>query len=172
MTRRRLPSATLLVVATAIALVAGCGDDEEPRLVLDGSPRFASTAGVLEAVEDRTIVMRDGRSFVATDDFRSFSTYTLAIEPVRNRIGEYVQLGTDGDEVRWLAGIGALLTEEPPMAVYTGRLVRVDKLRRAVFADGTVLQLADGIEPPTPGPAILQAQINVKSDKVTALVPS
>lgn len=174
MTRRRPRRAILGVLATvAVALLAvacGGGADEE-RLVLDGRPRLPDAEGVAVSISHTEIVLDGDRRYAVADGFKSFSTYTLALEPMVSREGDYVQLGLDADDAVWMAGIGGVLHTDPPTVLYEGRLDRVEG-RRAIFRDGTVLRLAPGVSvPDVDADTFVVAEIDPARRAVGALRP-
>lgn len=86
-----------------------------------------------------------------------------------HRLGQYVQLGLNGKKVEWMAGIGVVVRgEAPPVVYYNGVLVRVDG-DRAIFRDGTVLKLADGVTSPVES-GLLRAELDPALHRVRALV--
>ncbi len=55
-----------------------------------------------------------------------------------------------------MAGIGVVPKDgSDPRVVYSGVFNKLDAKGRAVFADGTVLKLAQGVTPPEPGKQVL-----------------
>ena len=88
------------------------------------------------------------------------------------RTGQYVQFGVKKKTVVWIATFSAIvqLPGKPPEAFHIATLKRVDAQRRAIFADGTVLKLADGVEVPSPLPAQTQAAIDVAAHSIRELV--
>jgi hypothetical protein len=163
-TGRRL----LAVVACLTAVLAGCGA-HHATLVLDGRPRYPDDEGVATTITLHEIVLDGRRHYRVAPGFVSFSTYTLALEPMVDRVGQYVQLGLDGHSASWMAGIGSVLRTTPPTVVYTGVLLRVDRRRRAIFRDGTVIHLALGVVAPPRG-ILARAQIDPARHWATALV--
>ena len=162
----RLPVALLLLAG---ALLAGCSRNGGGRLVLDGRPRTPDAEGVVEQISFDRIVLDGGRSYGVRKDLQSFSTYDLAAVPMLVRLGQYVQLGLDGKKVAWMAGIGVVVrTGAPPVVYYNGVLVRRDG-DRAVFRDGTVLRLADGVTSPVET-GFVRAEIDPAQHRVRALV--
>jgi hypothetical protein len=144
----------LLVVCVLLAAVAGScsrSGGADDALVLDGRPRFPDAQGVVRDVTFTKLTLADGTSYRITRDLRCFSTYTLGAVPLLGRKGQFVQLGLEGDRVAWLASVGAVVNSEPPAVYYTGRLVRADAKRRAIFRDGTVFALGDGVDVPPAG---------------------
>jgi hypothetical protein len=137
--------------------------------VLDGRPRFPDAEGIATSISHTEIVLDGGRRFGVAEGFKSFSTYTLALEPMVGREGDYVQLGVDGDDAVWMAGIGGVLHTAPPKVLYEGRLERVES-RRAVFRDGTVLRLGPGVSVP-PNAAVVVAEIDPSRHLVVTLSP-
>jgi hypothetical protein len=103
-------------------------------------------------------------------DLQSFSTYDLAAFPMLQRQGQYVQLGLRGRQAAWMAGIGVVVRKPgaPPVVYYNGVLLRLDG-RRAIFRDGTVLRLADGVTPPVPQ-GLVRAEIDPALHTVRSVV--
>ena len=85
-------------------------------------------------------------------------------------------MGLDGRTVIWLGRIAKLVPTDPPRAFYIGRFTRVEDSedgRRVVFGEGTVLALADGVEPPAGAEGqVLQAEIDPPAHRVIALRPA
>jgi len=140
------------------------------RLVLDGRPRLPDAEGVVEDISFTRITLDGGRSYPVSKTLQSFSTYDLAAVPMLQRQGQYVQLGLDGHTVAWMAGIGVVVRPrgQAPVVFYNGFLLRVEG-RRAVFRDGTVLRLAEGVTAPVTG-ALVRAEIDPDHREVHALV--
>ncbi len=115
--------------------------------MLDGRPRFPDAEGVVASVTREEIVLDGDRRYAVAEGFKSFSTYTLALEPMLSREGEYVQLGLSDGEAVWMAGIGGVLHTDPPKVLYEGRLVEIND-GRAIFRDGTVLRLGGDVGAP------------------------
>jgi hypothetical protein len=164
----RLRSLLPLLLAGALAL-SGCSKSGKERLVLDGRPRIPDAEGVVEKISFEQITLDGGRSYGVRKDLQSFSTYDLAAVPMLHRLGQYVQLGLDGKKVAWMAMIGEVVRgTTPPVVYYNGFLVRLDG-DRAVFRDGTVLQLADGVTSPSDhGP--VRAELDPALHRVRSLV--
>ena len=170
----------VLLLVAGVLLLGGCTKSDDDRLVLDGSPRLPDTEGVVEEISFDRITLDGGRSYAVRKDLQSFSTYDLAAVPMLHRLGQYVQLGLDGKKVAWMAGIGVVVRgAAPPVIYYNGVLVRLDD-DRAIFRDGTVLRLADGVTSPVgrdvpPGgqvqlPRLVRAEIDPALHRVRALV--
>jgi len=151
-------------------VLAGCAPSHGHRLVLDGRPRFPDAEGVVDQISFSRITLDGGRSYGVRKDLQSFSTYDLAAVPMLHRLGQYVQVGLDGSKVAWMAGIGVVVrrSDAPPVVYYNGVLVRREG-NRAIFRDGTVLQLATGVAPPV-GPGMVRAEIDPALHEVRALV--
>ena len=164
---RRSPLPLLLLAG--LLLLSGCADKGENRLVLDGRPRIPDVEGVVEQISFDRVILDGGRSFPVQKELQSFSTYDLAAVPMLHRLGQYVQLGLNGKKVAWMAGIGVVVrSAAPPVVYYNGVLVRLDG-DRAIFRDGTVLQLADGVTSPVEsGP--VRAELDPSLHRVRALV--
>ena len=167
MTGRRL----LAAMMAAVLVVGACsGGDDDGRVVLDGSPRFPDVEGVVEEISLERITLDGDRSYKVAKDLNSFSTYDLGPTPLLHRKGQYVQLGLDGDTAEWMAGIGVVVRapDKPPVVFYNGYLLHVDD-GQAVFRNGTVLRLADGVKSPAPQGG-LRAEIDPDRHLVRALV--
>jgi hypothetical protein len=158
----------LLLVAGALLLV-GCSKSDSRQVVLDGRPRTPDVEGVVEQVSIEKITLDGGRSYEVRKDLQSFSTYDLAAVPMLQRSGQYVHLGLDGKKVAWMAMIGEVI-EGPaaPVVYYNGVLLRLEG-DRAIFRDGTVLQLADGVTSPV-GTGFVRAELDPSLHRVRALV--
>ncbi len=159
---------TLLLLAGALTL-AGCSKDDRDRLVLDGRPRLPDVEGVVEQVSFEKITLDGGRSYGVRKDLQSFSTYDLAAVPMLQRAGQYVQLGLDGKKVAWMAMIGEVVEGAgPPVVYYNGVLLRLEG-DRAIFRDGTVLRLADGVTSPVET-GFVRAELDPALHRVRSLV--
>jgi hypothetical protein len=158
----------LLLVAGALLLV-GCSKSDSHQVVLDGRPRTPDVEGVVEQVSFEKITLDGGRSYEVRKDLQSFSTYDLAAVPMLQRSGQYVHLGLDGKKVAWMAMIGEVI-EGPssPVVFYNGVLLRLEG-DRAIFRDGTVLQLADGVTSPV-GTGFVRAELDPSLHRVRSLV--
>jgi hypothetical protein len=123
----------------------------------------------VEQISFEQITLDGGRRYHVQKDLQSFSTYTLEAVPMLHRLGQYVQLGLDGKQVTWMAGIGVVVRSNAlPVVFYNGVLVRREG-RRAIFRDGTVLQLAQGVQPPV-DQGLLRAEVDPVLHTVRALV--
>jgi hypothetical protein len=139
--------------------------------VLDGSPRYPDREGVITDVSLTELVLNGRDHFTVDPKLQCFSTYTLESVPLLGRKNQYVQLGVKGTRVTWVASFAAVvhLPAQSPVVFYTGRLVRVDDQRRAIFRDGSVLRLAPGVAVPKVA-SVLRAEIDPASQRVRALV--
>jgi hypothetical protein len=165
MRRSPLP---LLLLAGAL-LFAGCAKSGSDRLVLDGRPRIPDVEGVAEQVSFEKVTLDGGRSYGVRKDLQAFSTYDLAAVPMLQRSGQYVQLGLDGKKVAWMAMIGEVVRGAgAPVVFYNGVLLRVEG-DRAIFRDGTVLRLADGVTSPV-GTGFVRAELDPSLHRLRALV--
>lgn len=144
MASRLVRAAAAATAVLALGAAACGGDDDGPSIKLDGSPRVPDAEGVVVEVSDEELVLDGDRKFDVSDDLMAFSTYSLETIPLAQRKGQYVQVGLDGETVEWLALIGEPLEDR---VYYTGELEEIDG-EQLVFADGTVLTLADGVKPP------------------------
>jgi hypothetical protein len=166
---RRSP---LPLVLAGLLLLSGCAKKDDDRLVLDGRPRIPDVEGVVEQISFERVTLDGGRSFPVRKNLQSFSTYDLAAVPMLHRLGQYVQLGLNGKKVAWMAGIGVVVrSAAPPVVYYNGVLVRLDG-DRAIFRDGTVLQLADGVGSPVGAASPQGGQIKLPSPVRAEIDPS
>lgn len=169
--RGRAAGALLCIAAT---FVAACSSGPPaPRIHVDGSPRYPDDEGTVTKFDENTLrITIDGkRSYVISEKARVFATSTLQPVGMRGRVGQYVQVGVSKKYVVWVATFTQVvqLANTPPLAFEVGNLVRVDSRHRAVFRDGTVLRLADGVALPTL-PAHVRADIDVGSHSIRELV--
>ena len=108
-----------------------------------------------------------------SEQLRSFSALDLSIQPLADAKDAYVQVGLDGRTIVWLGRIAKVVPTDPPRVFYVGRFSRVEDSadgRRIVFGEGTVLPLADGVEPPAGSDGqVLQAEIDPAAHQVIAL---
>ncbi len=153
--RRSACAVAILVVVLAGTAACSGGTDEAKTpttfVALDGSPRRADAEGVVEKVADdfATITLDGDRTYRVSEAVQSFSTIDGSTLPLRGRLGQYVQVGLDGETVVWVASVAAVLraADEPPVVLYTGDLIGRDG-DELTFRDGTVLSLGDGVEVP------------------------
>jgi hypothetical protein len=159
---------SLLLLAGALT-VAGCAKGDGHRLVLDGRPRPPDAEGVVEKISFESVTLDGGRTFQVRKDLQSFSTYDLAAVPMLHRLGQYVQLGLRDKKVAWMAMIGEVVQGAgAPVVYYNGVLLRLEG-DRAIFRDGTVLQLADGVTSPV-DTGFVRAELDPSLHRVRALV--
>ena len=137
--------------------------------MLDGRPRVPDVEGVVEQISFERVTLDGGRAYGVRNDLQSFSTYDLAAVPMLHRLGQYVQLGLDGRKVAWMAGVGVVVRgSAPPVVYYNGVLLRREG-DRAIFRDGTVLQLAAGVSSPVDH-GLVRAELDPALHTVRALV--
>jgi hypothetical protein len=158
----------------AAAVLASCSSDDASGAAttfvrLDGSPREPDGAGIVaEIAEDFSTIEIDGRTFAIAEDLQSFSSIDGSTQPLRRRLDQYVHVGLDGDTVVWIAGIGSVVTAaERDVVLYQGTVAAAADDSFA-FEDGTVLELADGVDSPEVGVRVI-ATIDVERDLVTRL---
>lgn len=127
-------------------------------------------------VEGRSLTLDGKRSYQVSEQLRSFSALDLSIQPLADAKDAYVQVGLDGRNIVWLGRIAKLVPTDPPRVFYVGRFSRVENSgdgRTVVFGEGTVLGLADGVEPPQGSEGqVLQAEIDPAAHRVIALRPA
>jgi hypothetical protein len=109
--------------------------------------RRPTDEGVATKVSREQIVLDGGRRrYKVSPALQSFSTYTLATTTLAEKQGQYVQVGTRGGTVYWIASIADVLNGAT--VYYTGKLARIERsggVSRVVFEDGTVLRLAPAV---------------------------
>ena len=154
----------------AVLVLGSCGGDDKASLKLDGSPRIPDAEGVVRRVDFESLELEDGRQFSIDRDLQSFSTYTLEPLALLGRDGQYVQLGLDGKNIRWIASIGAVLRDTKASVFYTGHLLRVDG-ERLIFRDGTTFLSKVPVEPGLRG-AFVIVEIDPEKGKVRSLARS
>jgi len=163
------PSPFSLLLVVGAILLAGCARSDTDRLVLDGRPRPPDAEGVVEKISFESVTLDGGRTFEVRKDLQSFSTYDLAAVPMIHRLGQYVQLGLRDEKVAWMAMIGGVVEAgASPVVYYNGVLLRLEG-DRAIFRDGTVLRLADGVASPVES-GFVRAELDPSLHRVRALV--
>lgn len=149
----RAPVRLLAALVLAVGLAAcGGGDDAKP-FALDGTPRHPDDEGIATSVTLEQVTLDGERTYKLSKSLRSFSTYTLKLEPVLGREGHYVQVGLDDGEVIWLAGIALPVADadgDGTSVFYSGTLVERDG-DTLIFEDGTVLSAAKDLPKLEPG---------------------
>jgi hypothetical protein len=162
---RLLTTRATAAVLLALSLVAlpACrrqspAVDRPARLVFDGRPRVPDVEGVVVDVDTTRIVLDGNRSYPVSPYLQSFATTTGETLPIRQRKGEYVQIGLRDKEAVWVGSIGPVVALNPPVVFYIGRLVEI-RGKKATFADGTVLQMGpDAVD--RPADEIYRAEID------------
>ena len=174
------------LAAVVLVLSAGCsGDDDDAAtasevtfVAVDGSPRASDDAGVLTSLADdfASLVLDGGTVYEVSPAVQSFASVDGSTQPLRGRVGQYVQVGLDDDTVVWVAGLGAVvrLDGQPEEVLYLGRITAV-RGSTIELQDGTVLELADGVAVPGEAsreqPIAATLTIDVASDQVVEVVP-
>lgn len=155
-----------LVVAASV--LVGCSSDA--GVSIDG-PRHPDDFGVATDLSRAEITLDDERTYPVSSDLISFSTYTGEIEPMLSRAGQYVLVGLRDGEMVWMAGLGRPIDlGDRKVALYNGQLVEIDD-GSLVFADGTVIPLADGVaEPRSALGANIQVELAVGGGGATAVL--
>lgn len=185
--RRGRPRRRVAAVASgllALGALGACGDDG-PTLASDGN-RFVALDGSARAADDQGVVTDidpafanltiDGeRVYEIHPEVQSFASADGSTQPLRNRRGQYVHVGLDGDTVIWVAGIGAVIRVDgqPENVLYLGRVASYDG-DEIVLEDGTVLAAAAELALPAVGdpggprelPAPATLRIGVSEDAV------
>lgn len=106
------------------------------------------------------IVLDGNKKFEISPEVQSFSTYNRTVIPLLTWEGKYVHIGLEDKTVVWIAGIGPVDTSQnPPLVYYTNSVYLEKRGSSAIFLDGTVLRLAEGVEVP-PSETIVKATID------------
>lgn len=160
-------SASLVVVTLVVGVLAlaGCSGGSDD-LVLDGSPFEADASGIVDAVSTEEITI-DGVEMPLAEEIVVFSASTLERIPLAGRLGQYVQVGVDGDEVVWVGSVGGVLSGSPPRVLYEGVVVEIGR-ESAVFQSGLELAVADGVGL-TPGPTVVVV-IDPSTDRIVEVL--
>lgn len=160
---RRLLAIVLAVGGFAVGTSCSADSGSSPALVrLDGTARVPDDEGVATDLTRDRITLDGKRTYRVSDELRAFSTYTRELEPMLGRKGQYVQVGLDGDEMVWMAGVARVVeVDGAPAVFYTGRF-REELEGRFVFADGTTFAPAKSV--PTPG---TRSEVTVRIDPRT-----
>jgi hypothetical protein len=133
-----------LVVALALLLASCSRGGGDGGFALDGSTRWPDDEGIVTAVDHESVTLDDERTYDIERDLASFSAIDLRTVPILFAKDQYVQVGTDGDQVVWLSTIAKPLASDPPIVLYEGQVERVTE-RIVEFENGTVLRLGDGL---------------------------
>lgn len=86
----------------------------------------------------------DGVERPLADEIVVFSASTLERVDLAPRLGQYVQLGLDGDTVEWVASVGAVLPGDPPVVLFEGTFAQGDATHMT-FTSGLRLRVRDGV---------------------------
>ena len=163
----------LLAAVTAAFLAVGCGfgGGGEEELRLDGSARYPDDQGIATELAFDSITLDGERTYDVSDRLAAFSTATATLEPMLRRRGQYVQIGLDGDTMVWMAGVAAVVRlPQGERVFYNGTLREVDDDGRLVFVDGTVWEVAKGVDRTAVEPdARLQLEIDPSKHQVVVI---
>ncbi len=160
-----LANRSAAVLVLSLALFSACRGTPESATELEA--RIPDDAGVVTMVDFERIEIDGKNSYPLSEELESFTTGDHTVRPVLSWKDRYVHLGLDDGVVQWIAGIG-IVANEPPRVLYTGVFERLEEERRAVFRDGTVLQLDQGVSPPGEGREVF-ATIDPSKDLVISL---
>lgn len=139
-----------IIVVLLLASLGACFGPEEPQSILDKGARFPDVEGVVSDVSFEAVTIQ-GKAFRIRKDVESFTTREHKITPLIHWKDRYVHVGLDDQSnVEWIAGIGVVTKTDPPVVFYSGTFERAEK-GRAIFKDGTVLRLGEGVKPPRKG---------------------
>ena len=156
-----------ITVGSALVLLVLVACQTPPPSATDLEARIPDDAGVVTLVSLERIELDGENSYPVSEDLESFTTGDHTVRPILSWKDRYVHLGIDDGAVQWVAGIG-IVASDPPRVLYAGVFERLAEERRAVFRDGTVLALAEGVSPPPKGSETL-ATIDPSNDLVISL---
>ena len=172
MGRRALAGAAVVVLALAGCSDDGGGDTAVDRFVtLDGSPRHSDDAGVLTAIDSEfaTLTLDGEHTYEIHPEVQSFSSIDGTTVAISGRLGQYVQVGLDGDVVEWIALVGSVLRldGQPETVRYPGVVVATeDGGATLVLREGTVLAADPPFTALDADPVAAVLTIDVASDTV------
>jgi hypothetical protein len=158
--------AAVLLLGFALSAVA-CSSNGS--VLESDEPRLPDDVGIVTDSTLERIELDDERTYQLRDDVESFKTRSHAITALLSWEGKYVHIGLDDDnKVRWIAGIGTV-SGDPKRVYYSGVFESFESpSRRLIFEDGTVLTLADDVNPP-PGGGEIVCELDPVRDRVTRL---
>jgi hypothetical protein len=161
--------AVVLAVVLLGAVGGGCrrGDEATP-LHLDGRPRIPADEGIATALSRDRITLDGRRSYDVSPELRAFSTYTLALEPMIGRKGQYVQVGLQGDTMVWMAGVARPLDVDGERSVYYRGTFVGEERGRYAFEDGTTFAPGRGVKVPAKGRSVT-VRIDARSHRIVAI---
>ncbi|HVE75383.1 MAG TPA: hypothetical protein VND22_01305 [Actinomycetota bacterium] len=138
----------------ALALIASlpaCAAAVGPKSALEIGARVPSDQGIVTQGDFRRIELDGERSLPVSEDVESFTTRGHEVVPPGRWKSRYVHVGIKDKQVVWVAVIGVVPQGDAPVVIYSGVFDRLDSKKRAVFEDGTVIKLADGVSAPPKG---------------------
>jgi hypothetical protein len=147
-----------------LLLLAGC-----PRARVDYSKqaRFPDDEGQVTDVSFEQMRIEGKRRHPIDSEVQSFSTYNGVVTPLLSWKDKYVHVGLnrEGNAI-WIAGVGVIdRGVDPPVVHYTNGLLKKVEGHRMIFADGTVLRVAPGVQIPA-----VNSRLNVTIDANRHLV--
>jgi hypothetical protein len=158
----------------AVLLMGACSRPVEKPVDYTKVPRVPDDRGEVTQIDFVQIQLDGKRKYGIRKDVQSFVTYNGKVTPLLSWKGKYVHIGLDDERnAIWVAGIGVVdRASTPPSVFYTnGEFVRMRAQRLAVFKDGTVLELTEGLTPP-PKNSKVTAKIDVSKDVVAEFAPT
>jgi len=130
----------------ALVLLASCGrGGDDDGFALDGSRRVPDDEGIVTAVDLESVTLDDERTYDVDRGLASFSAIDLSTVPLLFTEGQYVQVGTDGDDLVWLSTFAKPLGGDRPLVLFAGEVERVED-GEVEFDNGTVLRLDDAVD--------------------------
>jgi hypothetical protein len=133
-------AAAFLVLMASLAACSGGGKTSATE-----QTRVPDDEGVATQVTVERIQLDGERTYRLAIDVESFRSRTHQVTQLLFWKDKYVHVGlTDDRRVAWIAGLGIVQEQNPPVVQYAGILERV-RDDRAYFKDGTVLRVADGV---------------------------
>lgn len=142
----------IIYLTVALVVVGVACSGSEPTNYRE-EVRYPDDQGIVTAISFDEITLDGDRSFPISEAVDSFTTRGHDTTPLVHWQDRYVHVGLDGDGlVIWVAGIGIVVEDDDARVVlYTGVFEGIDEDDNAIFQDGTVLRLAEGIDLPATG---------------------
>ena len=156
-----------LLLSAGLIVLPACDPRADEQTDITSSPRFPDDQGVVTQSNNQELELDGARSYPISPSVQSFrSAKGHALTPIAHLKDRYVHIGIEDDAVVWIGVIGLVIPGSIPEVFYPGRFKGMDK-GRAVFEDGTTLELGD-VKVPSKGDQV-DASIDPKTHKVFRL---
>ena len=145
-----------------------CGPDE-PESILNQGPRTPDADGIVTDINFNEVQIDGSDTFEIHPEIESFTSREHTITALlRWKDRWYVHIGLEDNVAVWIAGIG-IVVEGDEQVTYPGTFLRAEN-DRAIFEDGTVFRMADGVASAREG-SLVAAVIDVERDLLIELRP-